>query len=144
MQGQVNRYRVPSHPPPGGADHAEEEVVAVQRAVDLDEGRAHRRRGAVGFKHPGVAGEDGHAGSDGGLGEVHRGSVAVTESGKEQPGMEAIECCSPRFRVQQIFHAFRVFTRQNMNICVQRTGLLKGGGPLCYALQESPRQEFNA
>ena len=48
------------------------EVVLGEEAVDELQGGAHAHRRAVGFEHGGVLGEDGHAGADDGLRQVHR------------------------------------------------------------------------
>ena len=60
-------------------------LLPGQRPVDLGERGSHRHRGAVGFQDANVAGEDGHAGTVSGLCEVHRGDVALIESGKKLP-----------------------------------------------------------
>ena len=51
----------------------------VAGLVDESQGRAHAHGRAVGFEDLGVAGEDRHAGPDGGLGQVHRGDMALLE-----------------------------------------------------------------
>lgn len=48
------------------------EIVFGQEAVDELQGRAHGHGGAVGFEHGGVFAENGHAGADDGLGQIHR------------------------------------------------------------------------
>ena len=49
------------------------EIVLGEEAVDELEGGPDAHRRAVGLEHGGVFGEDGHAGADDGLREVHRG-----------------------------------------------------------------------